>query len=91
MEGIAYAGVCANEAHQKWVHGIMDMATLAVESEPNAETRKPLTKQEREKASQLATKLKEHFGTAVAEAKKMLDESVENCATMEEDDDSDSD
>ena len=91
MEGIAYAGVCGNEAHQKWVHGIMDMATLAVESEPKTETRNPVTKQEKERALQLAAKLKEHFGTAVAEAKKMLNESAEKIDAMEEDDDSSSD
>ena len=67
------------------------MATLAVESEPKTETRNPVTKQEKERALQLAAKLKEHFGTAVAEAKKMLNESAEKIDAMEEDDDSSSD
>jgi len=85
MDGIPYVGVCANEEHKKWVHGLLDMATLALESEPRTDGKR---KEEKEHCFALAEKIKVHFGTAVAEAKRMLQESAEKLDPIEEDDDS---
>ena len=62
--GVAYDGVCANEEHQQWLNGLLDMATLAVEGEAGENTK--------EGEQSLAAKIKQRFGTAVAEAKRML-------------------
>ena len=37
--GVAYDGVCANEEHQQWLNGLLDMATLAVEGEAGEKTK----------------------------------------------------
>ena len=79
--GAQCSGVCANEKHQKWLNGLLDIAILAVASDvpPKA------TKGELE----FPAKIKQHFGTAVAEAKRMLRE--EDADATQVDDDSSSD
>lgn len=56
--------MCANEEHQQWLNGLLDMATLAVEGEAGEKTK--------EGEQSLAAKIKQHLGTAVADAKRML-------------------
>ena len=66
--GLPYDGVCANQAHQEWLHGLLDLATLALSAEPEQDDGKT----KKSEAAELAAKIKEHFGTAVAEANRML-------------------
>ena len=54
----------ASVGNQQWLNGLLDMATLAVEGEAGEKTK--------EGEQSLAAKIKQRFGTAVAEAKRML-------------------
>ena len=67
--GIGYDGVCANPKHQQWVSGLIDMAVLAVEATP--------PKEKRSADEAYIQKIKQHFGTTVAEAKRMLREEAD--------------
>ncbi len=64
QNGIGYDGVCANAKHMKWVSGLLDMAILAVEADP------PKGKTSADEP--YIQKIKQYFGTTVAEAKRML-------------------
>ena len=79
--GIGYRGVCANEKHMKWLNSLLEKAILAVEAD---------SKTGKWQDQEYAAKLTMYFGTAVAEAKRMLREE-EPGNSVEDHEDSSSD
>ena len=79
--GIGYHGVCQNEKQLRWISGLLDMAILAVE----------VGQKGKNVDAEYIARIKNYFGTTVAEAKRMLVEQEVKTEDVEHVDSSDSD